>query len=185
MYKKFLVVFLGFSLFLLQNLEAGQNQKGCSSKVCIDDEMPYPMICAIAAERTAGVPFVLISSPICWQEYEARRPRKTSVVLNLASSSAELDQLNSELDDFSPIVRAARVVPTVDTTFMVKHSPEGVSLYPFSPKAVVSKSEQQESRWYMKYNEYINRQNKCVQSDNDEWSEVARKRNRAFRSGKF
>ena len=55
--------------------------------------------------------------------------------VRIASSSTELDDLHANSHVFSPVVAASVMTPTIDTSF-VEYSPEGVSLYPFSPSAL-------------------------------------------------
>lgn len=111
----------------------------------------------------------------------------------IASSSTELDKLNSKSHVFYPVVVAASIeLPTIDTSF-VQHSPEGVSLCPFSPwylkeAAILQlKKEKKIVRNKKRFNKIprIKKGLVMIETDNEEWHETARDRRNAFVTGKF
>jgi hypothetical protein len=187
MIKKFLSVLFFAILLSLQHVDASHLEQGFGRTTSLDDELPFPMILAKAAERKNGIPFVLISSPICWQPYTKNKHntkiKHSRSPFNLGSSSTELDQLNSEVDDFAPVVGAS----TVDVdTFVAQHSPEGVSLYPFSPVTLKKDASDviKKKRPFPgipRYLAYIQAYEKMVQTDDEGWRFIALVR----KSGKF
>ncbi len=184
MNKKFLVgvfslIFVGFS-----NLDASVQKflKGFFNP-SVGNELPYPIIRDMAA--TLSREKMLLISALQGEKQAKLVPLHVSK----GQSFDELDQENSLCDDFSSIVPPIEAAASMNPSFMnVKHSPEGISLIPFSPVQPVnnvSSLQMHVVRSVPTYLNYIDQKEMMIQSDNDEWREMAKKRKAAFRSGNF
>ncbi len=131
---------------------------------CSDNELPYPIIRAMAAAKNKEIPQLAQATTV-----------------SHGGSFHELSRAHTSNGSFTSI-------ETTSSDTQSLHSPEGVSLYPFSPVPIVKDSRplgMYNRQITPRYLQYIGVCQVMIQSDSEEWRDMVGKRKEAFRSGKF